>query len=77
MTDNAKLLHIYTMGRFGPEKLLGFVWARINAIPFRDTSSYLGWDVVKNTDIPTEFYTNPFSLNGADYRSWRRKKGAR
>lgn len=70
--NDTKLIHIYTMGRFGPEKLIGFVWGRMSVIPFKDNSSHIGWDVVKSRDIPSNFYRNPLGIgNLMDFRKWQ------
>lgn len=71
--QSAKLIHIYSMGRFGPERHIGFIITETTTVQcIRDTSN-IGWDVVREPIIPKEFFSNPLSLSGPEYRKWRNK----
>ena len=74
--ETPKLFHVYTAGRFGPEKHVGFVWADNNEC--LKTTTYITFDIVKEPVIPgEEFFKNPHSLNGDAYRKWRNKRRKR
>lgn len=67
-----RLWHIYQDGRWGPERHIGFVIARgLDCIRVR---TGVGIDAVKSTEIDPAFFTNPLSLDGPDYRKWRRRQ---
>lgn len=65
------LIHIYTMGRFGPEKHLGFIL--IENCECLKLTSYIGFDVVGEPVVREGFFTNPRALSGLKkYRQWQR-----
>lgn len=65
-----KLFHVYVKGRFGPENHIGFVKADSPAC--LKTNTYVVWDIVKDTNIPEDFWTNPLGINGlGEYTRWK------
>lgn len=67
------LLHIYSLGRFGPERQFGFVIAD-NADCICQTT-YVSFDIVKSKNIPNEFWTNPKGIGSTKkYRKWKNNK---
>ena len=66
-----KLFHIYSTGRFGPEKHIGFVLADNEDCLL--ITSYIVFDIVNDTKIPNEFWSNPKSIDNINrYRRWQR-----
>lgn len=66
-----KLFHIYSTGRFGPEKHFGFVIAE-NANCIQETT-YVTFDIAKSTEISKMFWTNPLAIGSLkNYRKWQR-----
>ena len=67
------LFHVYTTGRFGPEKHIGIVVAD-NASCIQE-STYVTFDIVKSTVIPKDFWTNPLAIcNVNKYRRWKKSQ---
>lgn len=67
----AKLFHVYTTGRFGPERHVGFVIAR-NAGCIQETT-YVTFNISNSLCIPKDFFTNPLGIgNLNEYRKWKK-----
>jgi hypothetical protein len=65
-----KLFHVYVKGRFGPESHIGFIIA--DNPDCLKLNTYKVFDIVKSTDIPANFWTNPLGFNNiGEYRRWQ------
>ena len=75
--EMSKLLHVYTSGRFGPERHLGFVECETTQVCCWRTG--VAFDIVKSVVIPRNFFRNPLEIaNIHDYYRWcRKQKGSK
>lgn len=66
-----QIFHIYTTGRFGPERHLGFVEAADNSC--LKTSTHITFDIVQSPTIPDGFFRNPLGIQSIkEFRKWQR-----
>lgn len=70
-----RLWHVFTYGRFGPEKHIGFLYSDLAGPSCIKQVTGLGISVVKSTEIDPDFFTNPLSIgHTGDYRKWQRRQ---
>lgn len=73
-TESALIYHIYTNGRFGPERHLGFIIAHSPACI--RISSYIGFDIVQELVVLEGFFRNPLGIVSLKkYRKWQKQYG--
>ena len=69
----AKLFHVYTTGRFGPEKHIGFVIAR-DADCIQETT-HVTFNISNSLFVPRGFFTNPLGIGNLNkYRKWKKSQ---
>lgn len=68
-----QLWHVYTYGRFGPERHIGFIITDNSRMCIR-ARTHIGVDAVASTEIPSAFYRNPLSIGSTrEFCAWQRK----
>ena len=66
---------IYVSGRFGPERIIGYVY--MAGRPCFKETTHLTFTIVKPGFDEQRFITNPLGISSlAEYRKWQRRQSA-